>query len=82
MQAQLRESVRRKRGACARRITMTHEVSQERIVWIDAGWRKNAIVEVWIWPPQMGKPSIASDLNLKRSQVKLEKNCRIKYRGH
>jgi hypothetical protein len=69
------------RGVRAKNYLMTREVSDERIVWIDAGWRENAIVEVWIWPLQLGKPSVVSDLNLKRSQVKLEKNCRIKYRG-
>lgn len=70
------------RGVRAKNYLMTREVSDERIVWIDAGWRKSAIVEVWIWPPQLGKPDIASDLNLKRNQVKFEKNCKIKYRGH
>ena len=70
------------RGVRAKNYLMTREVSDERIVWIDAGWRKNAIVEVWIWPLQLGKPSVVSDLNLKRSRVNLERNCKIKYRGH
>lgn len=70
------------RGVRAKDYLITRGVSNERIVWIDAGWRKDASVEVWIWPPQLGKPSVASDLDLKRSEVILQKNCRTKYRGH
>jgi hypothetical protein len=70
------------RGVRGKNYLMTRGISDERIVWIDAGWRENAAVEVWIWPPQLGKPSVVSDLDLKRSEIKLEKNCRIKYRGH
>ena len=47
----------------------------------DAGWRKEVSVEVWIWPPELGKPKITPDFDLKRRAVKLEKNCKIKYRG-
>ena len=70
------------RGLRAKDHLLSRGISDERIVWIDAGWRKKATVEVWIWPPQLGKPGVVSDLDLKRNQVKLEKNCRIKYRGH
>ena len=56
-------------------------VSPERIVVTDAGWRKEVNVQVWIWPPQLGKPKVSSDLNLKPGAVKLEKNCKMKYRA-
>ena len=56
-------------------------ISPERIVLTDAGWRKEVSVQVWIWPPQLGKPKVSSDLNLKPGAVKLEKNCKMKYRG-
>jgi len=32
-------------------------------------------------PPELGKPQITPDFDLKRRAVKLEKNCKIKYRG-
>ena len=56
-------------------------ISPERIVLTDAGWRKQVSIQVWIWPPQLGKPKVSSDLNLKPGAVKLEKNCKMKYRG-
>ena len=63
------------RGIRAKDYLMSRGISLERIVWIDAGWRNHATVEVWIYPPQLGKPSFDSDLDLKRSEVKLKKNC-------
>lgn len=70
------------RAVRARNYLLSRGISVERIVWIDAGWRKDLSVEVWIWPPELGKPSVASDLDLKRSEVKLQKNCKAKSRGH
>jgi hypothetical protein len=61
---------------------MSRGIEDERIVWIDAGWRKTLTVEIWIWPPQLGKPDVVSDSDLKRSKIRLEKNCKTKYRGH
>ncbi len=69
------------RGVRAKNHLINRGISSNRIVWIDAGWAENVTVEVWIWPPEMGKPSPLPDLNLKPSEVKLQKNCRIKYRG-
>lgn len=68
------------RGIRVKNYLMHQGMSSERIVTTDAGWRKEVNVQVWIWPPQLGKPKVSSDLNLKRSQVKLENNCKIKYR--
>ena len=69
------------RGIRAKNYLLRQGISPERIVWTDAGWRKEASVQVWIWPPELGKPEIDSDFDLKRRAVKLEKNCKIKYRG-
>jgi hypothetical protein len=72
----------RARGARAKDYLMKNGISTERIVPVDAGWRKDLTVEVWILPPELKRSSVASELDLKRSQVKLEKNCKIQYRGH
>ena len=69
------------RGIRAKNYLVHQGVSPERIVLTDAGWRKELSVQVWIWPPQLGKPKVSSDLNLKPGAVKLEKNCKMKYRG-
>jgi hypothetical protein len=69
------------RGLRAKNYLMRRGVSSARITVIDAGWRKEASVEVWIWPPELGKPKVDVDLNLKPSAVRLERNCKIKYRG-
>lgn len=69
------------RGIRAKNYLVQRGISSERIVWTDAGWRKEVSVEVWIWPPQLGKPKVNSDNNLKRSAVKVERNCKIKYRS-
>ncbi|HEV7684185.1 MAG TPA: hypothetical protein VGO68_18865 [Pyrinomonadaceae bacterium] len=72
----------RARGARAKEYLMNRGISTERIVPVDEGWRKDLVVEVWILPPQLKRSSVASDLDLKRSRVKLQKNCKIQYRGH
>jgi hypothetical protein len=69
------------RGIRAKNYLVSSGIEEERVVWIDAGWRKNLAVEVWIWPPQMGKPDASSDLDIKRSQVKIQRNCKISARG-
>ena len=68
------------RGIRAKNYLVHRGISSDRIVLTDAGWRKELSVQVWIWPPQLGKPKVSSDLNLKPGAVKLEKNCKIKYR--
>jgi hypothetical protein len=68
------------RGIRAKNYLVRRRISSYRIVSMDAGWRKEASVEVWIWPPELGKPKVSADLNLKPSAVKLERNCKIKYR--
>ena len=72
----------RARGARAKEYLMKGGISTERIVPVDAGWRKDLIVEVWILPPELKRTSAPSSLDLKRSRVKLQKNCKIQYRGH
>jgi hypothetical protein len=69
------------RGIRAKNYLLKQGIGSERIVWIDAGWTKDLLVEVWIWPPEFGRPKLAPDESLKRSQVVIEPNCRIKYRG-
>lgn len=69
------------RGIRAQNHLLKREIEPERIVWIDAGWRKQLAVEVWIWPPQLGRPKISTNNTLKRNQVTIERNCKIKYRG-
>jgi len=72
----------RARGIRAKNYLIASGIPNERIVWIDAGWRKNVSVEVWIWPPELGKPTPVTALNLKPSEVKLQKTCKIRYRGN
>jgi len=69
------------RGFRAKNYLIRRRVSSNRITVIDAGWRKEASVQVWIWPPELGLPKVPADLNLKRSAVRVERNCKIKYRG-
>ena len=69
------------RGIRATDYLLKREIEPERIVWIDAGWKKNLLVEVWIWPPQFGKPKPSLDRTLKPSAVTIEPKCKIKYRG-
>jgi hypothetical protein len=71
----------RARGFRAQNYLRRRGISPDRITVIDAGWRKEASVQVWIWPPQLGKPQVDIGDNLKPSAVKLERNCKIKYRG-
>ena len=66
------------RGIRAKKHLMKRQVPPEHIVWIDGGWQKEVTTEVWIWPPEVGKPSVFPEFNLKRSEVRLEKNCKIK----
>src|SRR6185503_7381736 len=69
------------RGIRATDYLLKREIEPERIVWIDAGWKKNLLVEVWIWPPQFGKPKPSMDRTLKPSAVTIEPKCKIKSRG-
>jgi hypothetical protein len=68
------------RGIRARNYLLKAQVEPERIVWIDGGWKKDLAVEVWIWPPELGKPSVATEGKLKASEVTIERNCKIKNR--
>jgi hypothetical protein len=68
------------RGIRAKNYLVRRGISSDRIVWTDGGWRKAVSVQVWIWPPELGKPKVPADVNLKPNAVKLEKNCKIKYR--
>jgi hypothetical protein len=70
----------RSRGIRAKKHLVKRHVPAEQIVWLDGGWQKEVTTEVWIWPPDMRKPSIFPEFNLQPSEVKLEKNCKIKRR--
>jgi hypothetical protein len=69
------------RGLRARDYLISKGIEPERVEWIDAGWRKQAGVEVWIWPLQFGKPESNVEENLKRNKIRFERNCKIKQRG-
>ena len=71
----------RARGIRARDYLLKTQIEPERIVWIDAGWKKDLGVEVWIWPPELGRPSVAREGKLKPAEVTIERNCKIKHRG-
>ena len=51
----------------------------QQVVWIDGGYEDTVRTDVWIWPPNMEPPPAFPAL--KRNQVKLETNCRIKCRA-
>jgi len=69
------------RGIRAKNYLIKRYVPANNIVWIDGGWKDEVTTEVWLWPPGVEKPSIFPEFNLKASEVKLEKGCKIKYRG-
>lgn len=69
------------RGIRAKNYLVSRGISKNRIVWIDAGWRKNVWTIIWITSPEMGKPNLFHDDDLRLGDVKLQRNCRIKYRG-
>jgi hypothetical protein len=68
------------RGIRAKNYLVHQGISSDRIVLIDAGWRKEVSVQVWIWPPELGKPKVIPEGDLKPSAIKLEKNCKIRHR--
>lgn len=68
------------RGVRAKDYLTKTGIEPERIVWIDAGWQKRVMVQVWIWPPQLGRPKLETDENLKPGEVRIERGCKIKYR--
>lgn len=69
------------RGIRAKNYLLKAQIEPERIVWIDGGFKKDLTVEVWIWPPELGQPSVATEGKLKPSEVTIERNCKIKHRG-
>jgi hypothetical protein len=68
------------RGMRAKDYLTRAGIEPERIVWIDAGWQKRVMVRVWIWPPQLSRPKLEEDENLKPGEVRIERGCKIKYR--
>jgi hypothetical protein len=69
------------RGVRASDYLLKQHIEPERIVWIDAGWRRDMTIDVWIWPRQLGRPSSSTDKDLKRSEVTIVGNCKNKYRS-
>jgi hypothetical protein len=63
--ARLRDWLVRKRG-----------VPSDKITWSDGGYREQATVTCWLWPPELGKPPEPNG-TLNRSDVKIIKGCRI-----
>ena len=68
------------RGVRAKKHLVARGIAPAQVVWIDGGYQRKLRTEVWIWPPEMGKPSVFPEFNLKPSEVRLEKNCKIKRR--
>ncbi|HVI70474.1 MAG TPA: hypothetical protein VM656_03185 [Pyrinomonadaceae bacterium] len=68
------------RGIRAKDYLTQAGIEPERIVWIDAGWQKKVVVQVWIWPPQLGRPKPETGENLKSGAVRIERGCKIKHR--
>jgi hypothetical protein len=68
------------RGLRAKKHLMSRRIPPAQVVWIDGGYQKEVTTEVWIWPPDVGKPSVFPEFNLKPAEVTLEKNCKIKRR--
>ena len=69
------------RGIRAKNHLLKAQIEPERIVWIDGGWKKGLAVEAWIWPPELGQPSVENEGKLKPSEITIERNCKIKHRG-
>lgn len=67
------------RGIRAKNYLIKRKVRAGNIVWIDGGWKDEVTTEVWIWPPEVGKPPTFPEFE--SSDVKLEDGCKIKYRG-
>ena len=71
----------RERGIRAKKHLMSRGVPARQVVWIDGGYRSEVSTTVWIWPPEEPPPVPSPEQTLKLSEVKLEKNCKIKFRG-
>jgi hypothetical protein len=69
------------RGIRAKNYLADRGVSPNRVVWMDAGWQKALAMEVWIWPPEFGKPTASTTLSLKPDAVTVQRSCKIEYRG-
>lgn len=69
------------RGERAKDYLIKRRVPADHIVWIDGGWKNEFTTEVWILPPEVSKPLVSSQFQIKAADVKLDKGCRIKYRG-
>ena len=70
----------RARGIRAKKHLMSRRIPPAQVVWIDGGHQRDVRTEVWIWPPEIRLPSVFPEFNLKPSEVRLEKNCKIKRR--
>ena len=68
------------RGVRAKEYLTKAGIEPERVVWIDAGWQKKLMVQVWIYPPQLARPKVETAENLKPAAVRIERGCKIKYR--
>jgi len=53
------------RGVRAKNYLVKRNVPPSNVVYKDGGWKDEVTTEVWIWPPDVGKPSIFPEFNLK-----------------
>lgn len=68
------------RGIRAKKHLVSRGIAPAQVIWIDGGHQRKLRTEVWIWPPEIGEPSVFPEFNLKPSEVRLERNCKIKRR--
>ena len=69
------------RGTRAKTYLLEKGVDPWRVEWIDGGWKKELSVDVWIWPPEFKRTVLPIKATLKPNQVKIDRTCKIKYRG-
>lgn len=64
------------RGIRAKKHLVSRGIPPAQVVWIDGGHQRKLRTEVWIWPPEMGEPSVFPEYNLKPNEVRVERNAR------
>jgi hypothetical protein len=69
----------RARGIRAKKHLASRGIAPAQVIWIDGGHQQKLRTEVWIWPPEIGEPSVFPEYNLKPSEV-VARNCKIKRR--
>ena len=69
------------RGMRAKKYLLQKHVPVRHVVALDGGWKEEVTTEVWFLPRNAGRFYIGSEFSLKPEEIKLERGCKIKYRG-